>query len=148
KLWHLYDCTDYAANLYNCPTVAYSGEIDKQKQAADIMAEAMKKEARPLVHIIGPKTGHSYHPKAKREINRRIDRIVDAGRDRVPYSLRFTTWTLRYNRVAAIRIDGLQEHWESASIQVTPTEKGFEVHTSNVSDFTLAFPSGQALAQF
>src|SRR5207244_4496036 len=34
KLWHLYDCTDYAANLYNCPTVAYSGEIDTQRQAA------------------------------------------------------------------------------------------------------------------
>jgi hypothetical protein len=23
KLWHLYDCTDYAVNLFNCPTVAY-----------------------------------------------------------------------------------------------------------------------------
>ena len=32
KLWHLYDCNDYALNLYHCPTVAYSGEIDKQKQ--------------------------------------------------------------------------------------------------------------------
>ena len=21
KLWHLYDCTDYALNLFNCPTV-------------------------------------------------------------------------------------------------------------------------------
>jgi len=28
KLWHLYDTTDYAANLFNCPVVAYSGEID------------------------------------------------------------------------------------------------------------------------
>ena len=30
KLWHLYDATDYAANLFNCPLVAYSGEIDGQ----------------------------------------------------------------------------------------------------------------------
>ena len=37
KLWHWYDCTDYALNLFNCPTVAYSGEIDTQKQAADKM---------------------------------------------------------------------------------------------------------------
>ena len=44
KLWHLYDCTDYAANLLQCPTVAYSGELDSQKQAADVMAEALKKE--------------------------------------------------------------------------------------------------------
>src|ERR1043165_4639413 len=41
KLWHWYDSTDYALNLFNCPTVAYSGEIDKQKQAADLMAKAL-----------------------------------------------------------------------------------------------------------
>ena len=28
KLWHLYDCTDWALNLTHCPTVAYSGEKD------------------------------------------------------------------------------------------------------------------------
>ena len=39
KLWHWYDCTDYAVNLFNLPTVAYSGEIDRQKQAADVMAK-------------------------------------------------------------------------------------------------------------
>ena len=42
KLWHVYDCTDYAVNLFNCPTVAYSGEKDRQKQAADIMAAALQ----------------------------------------------------------------------------------------------------------
>ena len=30
-----------AVNLRQCPTVAYSGEIDSQKQAADVMAEAL-----------------------------------------------------------------------------------------------------------
>ena len=44
KLWHWYDCTDYAVNLFNLPTVAYSGEIDRQKQAADVMARALKAE--------------------------------------------------------------------------------------------------------
>ena len=32
KLWHLYDCTDYAINLFNCPTVAYSGENDARSK--------------------------------------------------------------------------------------------------------------------
>ena len=41
-LWHMYDSTDYAANLRQCPTVAYSGELDSQKQAADLMSEALK----------------------------------------------------------------------------------------------------------
>src|SRR5262249_15838577 len=44
KLWHLYDCTDWAINLWNCPTVAYSGEVDKQRQAAEVMAKAMAAE--------------------------------------------------------------------------------------------------------
>jgi dienelactone hydrolase len=76
KLWHLYNATDWAVNLAQCPTVAYSGEIDKQKQAADAMAAAMAKEGLDLVHIIGPKTAHSYHPDARREINRRIDSLA------------------------------------------------------------------------
>src|SRR5260370_25284451 len=60
KLWHLYDSKDYAGNLFNCGVVAYSGEIDGQKQAADLMAKAMAAEGLQLVHIIGPKTGHKY----------------------------------------------------------------------------------------
>ncbi len=76
KLWHLYDCTDYALNLFNCPTVAYSGEDDRQKQAADMMAKALAREGIELVHVIGAKAGHQYTPEAKAEINRRIDSIV------------------------------------------------------------------------
>ncbi|HTE17936.1 MAG TPA: prolyl oligopeptidase family serine peptidase, partial [Armatimonadota bacterium] len=34
KLWQMYDMPEYAANFFNVPTVAYSGETDKQKQAA------------------------------------------------------------------------------------------------------------------
>ena len=44
KLWHWYNATDNALNLHNCPTVAYSGEIDKQKQAADMMEKALRGE--------------------------------------------------------------------------------------------------------
>ena len=81
KLWHLYDCTDYAINLFHCPTVAYSGEIDIQKQAADIMAEALKREGIELVHVIGPGTGHKIHPDAKREVERRFDQLARSGND-------------------------------------------------------------------
>ena len=58
-LWHLYDSTDYAVNTFNVPLIAYSGEIDAQKQAADAMAAAMKDEGLTLEHIIGPKTAHA-----------------------------------------------------------------------------------------
>src|SRR5262249_35506369 len=64
KLWQLYDCPGYAGNLFNLPTVAYSGGNDPQKQAADAMAAALAKEGISLVHLIGPNTGHTYHPRA------------------------------------------------------------------------------------
>ncbi len=83
KLWHLYDCTDYAINLFNCPTVAYSGEKDRQKQAADQMQQALAAEGIRLVHIIGAGAGHEYTPAAKAEINRRIDSLAAAGREQV-----------------------------------------------------------------
>jgi hypothetical protein len=149
QLLHLYDCTDYAANLFNCPTVAYSGEKDRQKQAADLMAKAMTMDGMDLVHVIGREAGHHYTPDAKAEINRRIDGIVCAGRLNVPLAVRFTTYTLRYNRCAWIEIDGLEHHWERSRVVADLFGRhgvGPEVATRNVSAFTLCFPPGRTPA--
>ncbi|MGZ8899854.1 MAG: prolyl oligopeptidase family serine peptidase, partial [Limisphaerales bacterium] len=106
KLWHWYDCPDYAVNLFNLPTVAYSGEIDKQKQAADIMAVALARENIELTHIIGPQTAHKYHRDSKTEINRRIDALAARGRDPLPRHVKFSTYTLRYNKSHWIALEG------------------------------------------
>jgi pimeloyl-ACP methyl ester carboxylesterase len=144
KLWHLYDATDCAVNLFNCPTVAYSGEIDRQKQAADMMAKAMAAEGMDLVHILGPQTAHRYHPQAKEEINRRIDSIVARGRDPVPQKIRFTTWTLRCNRMHWVTVDALQKHWERARVDAEFDTRANQVSvaTANVAAFTLSFAAG------
>jgi hypothetical protein len=44
-LWRWYDASEYVANLANTTTVAYSGEIDGQKQACDIMIRFARQEA-------------------------------------------------------------------------------------------------------
>ncbi len=154
KLWHLYDATDYAQNLKQLPTIAYSGEKDKQKQAADVMAREMKKLGLTLRHIIGPKMGHAYHPDAKREVNRRIDYLAEHSNTvqlldgNFGESLVFSTWTLRYSQARSIRINGLEEHWKRASFKITPApwreaelEKGnrvyFSIKTSNIESFTI-----------
>jgi hypothetical protein len=146
KLLHWYDCTDWAGNLYNVPTVAYSGELDSQKQAADIMGDAMSREQLQLMHIIGPKTGHSYHPDAKAEINRRIDSIVAKGRSPLPRKLHLTTYTLRYNNVRWLTVDSIAEHWERADISAEifegKTPRNVVVRTKNVTSFTLSIPPG------
>jgi hypothetical protein len=145
KLFHLYDCTDWAENLWHCPTVAYSGEIDVQKQAADVMAEALKKESLELVHVIGPKTKHAYHPQARDEVERRIAALAAKGRERCPENVRFTTYTLRYNRCAWITVDALDRHWERARIEAHPDEDGgISILAENVKAFTIAVPPGEA----
>jgi dienelactone hydrolase len=142
KLYHMYDCTDYAANLFNLPTVAYSGEKDRQKQAADVMAEAMEKEGLTLTHIIGPGTEHRYHPEAKKEVNRRIDTIAERGRDQVPGRVRFTTYTLRYNHSFWVRVDGLESHWERADVDAHLGPNRIHAQTKNITALTLAFGPG------
>ena len=142
KLLHLYDSTDYAVNLFNCPTVAYSGEIDTQKQSADMMEAAMKKEGLTLVHLIGPKTGHGYHEQTKLELNHKIDRLAQRGRDPVPTHVKFTTWTLRYNRSRWVKLEGLEKHWERATVDGTILADEVQIATANVSALTLDFGTG------
>src|SRR6266581_8148204 len=96
KLWHMYDCTDYAANIFNLPLVAYSGEIDRQKQAADVMEKALAEEGIELKHIIGPKTAHAIHPQSKIEIEERMKSLAKTGRDWQPLDVELVTYTLRY----------------------------------------------------
>lgn len=147
KLWHLYDSTDYAINLFNCPTVAYSGEADAQKQAADKMAKALGDVGITLTHVLGPeKTGHRYHPVAKAEVARRIDAIAALGRNRVPSHVKFSTWTLKYDRMNWVRVDALEHHWERAEIDAKVVNDvnapSLLVSTRNVTAFSLCFEPG------
>lgn len=150
KLWNWYDATSYAENLKNLPTVAYSGEIDKQKQAADVMAREMKKFDITLRHVIGPKTGHSYHPVAKREVNRRIDEWAN---QQIVYPFlrsfevfRFSTFTLRYSQSRHVQLKALEEHWKRAAVELdgrphlsngAMKQPNLRIKTTNVAAFTI-----------
>ncbi|MEP6537695.1 MAG: prolyl oligopeptidase family serine peptidase [Bryobacteraceae bacterium] len=143
KLWHLYDATDDAANFYNIPLVTYSGEIDGQKQAADVMAKALAAEGMQMTHIIGPNTPHRYHPDSKPIINAKLDAIAALGRDAYPRKIRFTTWSLAYNQMKWVTIDSLEQHWERASLDAEIIDdNNVNVKTSGVSAFTLDIGSG------
>ena len=142
-LWHLYDATDYAVNLAQVPTVAYNGDKDGQKQAADAMEAALVKENLPLKRIIGVNTGHWYSGDAKNEINTIVDAAVANGRVALPENVRFTTWTLRWNKQNWVTVDGLGRHWTRARVdarRVAPAE--VSANTENVTGVTFALPTG------
>ena len=143
KLFHLYDATDYAANLFNTPVVAYNGENDGQKQAADMMERAMAEEGMRLLRIVGPKTGHSYHPDSKIEIDRILDSIAERGRDPYPRKIKFTTWTLAYNQMKWVTLDALGKHWERARLDAEIVgDSVVNVETANVIAFTIDMGPG------
>lgn len=145
KLWHWYNGPDYAINLFNTDLVAYSGEIDKQKAAADMMAEALSAEGLTMKHIIGPNTGHKYHPVAKQELIRRLDQIAETGRDPAPREVHFQTYTLRYNQMKWVTVDGLEEHWARARVDAAiKSNEVVAIQTTNINALTLNFEAGYA----
>ena len=140
KLWQIYDCTGYAANLAHLPTIAYSGEIDSQKQAADMMAAAFQREGMSLLHIIGPMTAHKIHPDSAKEVDAKLNEWSARGIDRTPLPVQFVTYTLRYNRMHWLTVDGLKNHWDEARVVIKPADGGLEVSAKNVAAFTLQMP--------
>jgi dienelactone hydrolase len=116
-LWHLYDATDYVANLQNTALIAYSGEIDPQKQSADIMDKAASDAGFKLERIIGPNTAHKYEPEAKKELERRLEIHAANGRPLNPRKVTLVTYTLQYNRQAWVTVEALEEHWKRAEVK-------------------------------
>ncbi len=145
KLWRMYDATEYALNFFNLPLVAYSGEIDRQKQAADIMEKYLNGAGMRMTHIIGSQTGHRYHPEAKVQIDERLDAIAERGREAWPRQVKFTTYTLRYNRMKWVVVDALEQHWEKAVVEAeVADDRTLKASTKNVAALTLDFGAGGA----
>ncbi|MES2920777.1 MAG: prolyl oligopeptidase family serine peptidase [Verrucomicrobiota bacterium] len=133
-LWRQYEATGISGNLFNVPTLAYSGELDGQKEAADLMEAAMAKEGLKLERFIGPKTGHKYEPETKASLTTRLEELITAGRQTMPREIRFSTYTLRYPESAWVRIEGMEKHWERANVHATlGADKTLSVETKNVS---------------
>ncbi len=146
KLQHLTTATDYAANFFNVPVIAYNGDQDPQAQAADIMARNMLPEGLTLARVIGEKIGHAYTPAAKIQLDSMLDAIAIKGRDQYPREVRFTTWTLKYNRMRWVVVDGLEKHWDRARVIATVRDGStVEAKTSNVSAVTFEMGPGAPL---
>jgi len=136
-LYRWYDATLYAANLANTTTVAYSGELDGQKQAADIMLRFAEKEGLTIPHIIGPQTAHKYHPDAKPKVEEVVTAAAVKGREAEPNEIRFTTYTLVYSEMGWVRIEAMEKEWERADVRAERKGDTLVVQTKNVSAISL-----------
>jgi predicted esterase len=116
KLWGLYDVPCYTRNLFNLPTIAYSGENDKQIQAARIMEEAFQAEGQKLEHLIGPGAKHEYEPKTLAKLLARLDGIAKKGHPETPPEVHLQTRTLAYPFMHWVNAERLTEHWLDSRI--------------------------------
>lgn len=145
-LWRWYDATVYAANLANVPLVAYSGEIDKQKQAADIMVRFAGKEGLTFPHIIGPQTAHKYHPESKVKIEEFVTAAANKGRYPEPKKIRFTTYTLIYSKMHWVEVEALEKHWERADVTAEVERDRIVATTRHVAALRFTSPFSEGLA--
>jgi dienelactone hydrolase len=149
-LWNLYDCDKWALNLTHCPTIAYSGENDSQKQAADVMEKALAENHIRLRHIIGKGMGHKYDAESKTLVENTMHSLARNGREPSSYFLQFQTQTLKYNRLQSLRVDGLIEHWKPAVIRASWKELSefggyaatLRIFTENISEFSVQIDAG------
>ena len=155
---HYYDAVDYSLNAFNTPTVGYGGENDAQLQASVNIREQLTAEGFHFkadgpfrwvtsdlraLFLVGPKMGHAWHADSRAESNAFIANVLKDA-DRVPDHLRFVTYTTRFNRSYWLTVDGLDETYKRAEVDVTRSEDGerYTVTTKNVSALTVDAKSG------
>lgn len=124
KLLRWYDVLPWTANLANTNTIAYSGEVDKQKIAADRIVTRATELGTPIDYIVGKGMGHKIDDISKQKIDSQIATWSSEAQEGPKQEIHFVTYSLRYNRADWIRITGMQEHWSVAEVKATlDTEK-------------------------
>jgi hypothetical protein len=143
KLWGLYDVPCYTRNLFNTRVIAYSGENDKQIQAARVMEEAFKTEGRQLTHLIGPGVEHKYEPETLKTLKQEIKTALASARPN-PYEsneVSLQTRTLRYDSIGWVHAERLERHWEDSRIDAAASgekeDRICKVATKGIAAFSL-----------
>jgi hypothetical protein len=139
---HIYDAVDYAENAFNVPVVAYSGEKDKQKQAADNIEAKLKPLGIAMTHLIGPDLEHKFPPEWQKKAEEEYAKYVAKGKPAYPKKIRFVTYTLRYPACQWVNLLSLDQHYKRAAVEAEHTDDGFTVKTTNVRALDLAMWPG------
>lgn len=141
-LWGVYDVPAYARNFHNVPLVCYSGEVDPQRDSAEYMVEVLDKEGLHPPHLIGPETGHKYHPEVIKDVQARIESHVSKGLDPSPRKVVLQTRTLAYSRMHWLQITSIENQWEDARAEAIWEDSDvIRITTKNVGGIELRLPA-------
>jgi hypothetical protein len=149
---HIYDAADYSLNAFNVPFIGYGGEEDAQLQGTVNIREQLIKEGfsftrdglnwlatdLSVLFLVGPKTGHKFHPESKQRSDQFIQAILAKARPE-PNHLRFVTYTTRYNKCYWITVAAMEKHYQRAEVDARRSDDGMriEIRTRNVARLIL-----------
>jgi dienelactone hydrolase len=138
KCLRIYDAVGYAENAFNVPVVAYSGEKDAQKKAADNIENALKgfKEPLKFTHLVAPGLEHQMPKEWQEKAEAEYRKYADTPRNTYPDETHFVTYTLRYGEYGLVQILRLEEHYKKSVLDIKKTKTGYEVKTENVIAFS------------
>lgn len=140
KCLRIYDAVDYAENVFNVPVVAYSGEKDKQKLAADLIEAKLKtfKEPHSFTHLVAPGLEHQQPAEWLAKLEQEYQKHLKDPRPAVPERVRFVTYTPKYAGMGPFSAGGwvapmaLEKQYEKAVVDGTFKGGVATVSTSNV----------------
>jgi hypothetical protein len=148
KCLHIYDAVDYTENAFNVPIVAYSGEKDAQKKAADNIENALKafNEPHKFTHLIAPGLEHQMPKEWQDKAEVEYAKYVAEPRNPTPSRVRFVTYTPRYGSCDWVNIRSLDETYVKAVIDGKFSGDSFDVKTNNIRRFDVSAAGSQAEA--
>ncbi len=132
-LLHIYDAVDYAENAFNVPIVAYSGEIDPQKAAADHIEKRLKElKINTMTHLVAPGLAHQFPADWQRKAHVEFAKYVASGRPAYPERVQFITYTLKFPGCDWLWLEKLEKHYEKAQAKCEFREDTIKIETRNV----------------
>lgn len=133
KCLHIYDAVDYAENVFNVPVIAYSGEKDPQKAAADNIEKALKdfKEPHTFKHLVAPGLEHKQPAEWLKKIDDEF-RKLDGKKPKLQERVRYVTYTVKDAWAGWVHVDGLDKHYERSVVDATWTAKTLTATTVNI----------------
>ncbi len=144
KCLRIYDAVDYAENVFNVPVVAYSGEKDKQKLAADLIETKLKdfKEPHSFTHLVAPGLEHKQPPEWMAKLEAEYQKHLKEPRPPVLERFRFVTYTphsTNFLRTWVVPIAQLKQY-EKTVVDAKQAEGKVTVDTVNVRTLALPHP--------
>lgn len=138
----IYNATDVALNACNVPVCTYGGEKDEQLAASTDMVAAAEQLGVPIKILIGPDTGHKFHPDSEREFMAFHHERQLAGRPawNDVRNVRFVTGTLKYNACEWLTIEEQLEPYRPTQVEAQVDEESgrLAIKTQNVAVLQIA----------